>query len=294
MSQYSPSKELQNKSKSIYSDVCQNESELNQIFKRRQRPKKRVKQRNKNNDNSFIRYNSKDYINEKNNEQINREQKQFYTSFEYKSFHEEKTQNVDKENKDDNMNNNINDNLNNNMNNNLNNINDNINQNLNIDDNMKQFEISSINSNSNKQNFMEENTDTELNKFCGLANSDKTSQKGGKLKDLKNNPLFNYLKDEDSFNKYKPMNMTQDNKNNIDNKRLLNSLYYANKENDNNFLKNNLTTLQKSNKKKIGEKNLKKIENINQMIDKIKFEGLNKDELDIKYFDNKLTKIITK
>ena len=298
MSQYSPSKELQSKSKSIYSDVCQNESELNQIFKRRQRPKKRVKQRNKNNDNSFIRYNSKDYINEKNNEQINRDQKQFYTSFEYKSFHEEKTQNVDKENKDDNMNNNINDNLNNNMNNNLNNnlnnINDNINQNLNIDDNMKQFEISSINSNSNKQNFMEENTDTELNKFCGLANSDKTSQKGGKLKDLKNNPLFNYLKDEDSFNKYKPMNMTQDNKNNIDNKRLLNSLYYANKENDNNFLKNNLTTLQKSNKKKNGEKNLKKIENINQMIDKIKFEGLNKDELDIKYFDNKLTKIITK
>ena len=98
MSQYSPSKDLQSKSKSIYSDACQNESELNQIFKRRQRPKKRVKQRNKNNDNSFIRYNSKDYINEKNNEQVNPEQKQqYYTSFEYKSFHEEKTQNVDKE-----------------------------------------------------------------------------------------------------------------------------------------------------------------------------------------------------
>ena len=307
MSQYSPSKDLQSKSKSIYSDACQNESELNQIFKRRQKPKKKLKQRNKNNDNSFIRYNSKDFINENNNEQINSDPKQYYTSFEYKSFHEEKTQNIDKENKYAFVNNNINENMNNNLNNNLNenmnnilnnnlnnNLNDNINQNLNIDEYMKQFEISSINSNSNKQNFMEENTDTELNKFCGLANSDKISQKGGKSKDLKNYPLFNYLKDEDSFNKFKTMNMTHDNKNNIDNQKILNSLYYPNKESNNHFLKNNLTTLQKSNGKKIVEKNLKKIENINQMIDKIKFEGLNEDELDIKYFDNKLTKIISK
>ena len=33
MSQYSPSKDFQSKSKSIYSDACQNEAELNQILK---------------------------------------------------------------------------------------------------------------------------------------------------------------------------------------------------------------------------------------------------------------------
>ena len=31
MSQYSPSKDIQSKSKSEYSDACQNEAELNQI-----------------------------------------------------------------------------------------------------------------------------------------------------------------------------------------------------------------------------------------------------------------------
>ena len=65
MSQYSPSKDLQSKSKSIYSDVCQNEAELNQIIKRRQRQIKRTKPRSKNNDNSFIKSNSKEKINEK-------------------------------------------------------------------------------------------------------------------------------------------------------------------------------------------------------------------------------------
>ena len=41
MSQYSPSKDLQSKSKSIYSSACQNEAELNQIMNRRPRAKKK-------------------------------------------------------------------------------------------------------------------------------------------------------------------------------------------------------------------------------------------------------------
>ena len=139
MSQYSPSKDLQSKSKSIYSDACQNEAELNQILNRRQRQKKRVKTRTKNSDNSFIKLNSKDKIIVKNLEEVN--EKHIYSSSEYRSFHEEEI-----ENKNDN---------------------NNLDKNLNIDEKMRQFDISSINSNSNKQNFMEENTDLELNKIFG-------------------------------------------------------------------------------------------------------------------------------
>ena len=71
MSQYSPSKDLQSKSKSIYSDACQNESELNQIIKRRKRQLRSSQQRNKNNDNSFVKYNSREFLNVKNFEQLN-------------------------------------------------------------------------------------------------------------------------------------------------------------------------------------------------------------------------------
>ena len=170
MSQYSPSKDLQSKSKSIYSDACQNEAELNQILQRRQRQKKRVKPRDSNCDKSFYKINSKEKMNVKNSDELN--ERHVYSSSEYKSFHEEKTGN----------NNDINE----------------LDKNLNIDENMKQFDISSINSNSNK-NFMEENTDTELNKIFGIANSDKNSQKVRKSKELKNYSLYNYLKEENSF-----------------------------------------------------------------------------------------------
>ena len=263
MSQYSPSKDLQSKSKSIYSDVCQNEAELNQIIKRRQRQIKRTKPRSKNNDNSFIKSNSKEKINEKNFEELN--DKQVYSSSEYKSFHDEKTQNK-------------------------NDVND-LSKNLNIDENMKQFEISSINSNSNKQNFMEENTDIELNKIFGIANSDKNSQNARKSKDLKNYSLYNNLKDENSFHNYKTMNITTDNKYNINNNPdILNSLFNNNQNNQNQINKNNLTTIKKNNK----ENPTNKKEIINPIIDNIKFEGFEKDELDISYFNNKFTNIITK
>ena len=142
MSQYSPSKDIQSKSKSEYSDACQNEAELNQTLDRRQRQKKRSK-RSKNNDNSFMKVNSKDKINVKYLEELN--DKKIHSSSEYRSFHEEKTSNKNGANANE------------------------LDKNLNIDENMKQFEISSINSNSNKQNFMEENTDTELNKFFGIC-----------------------------------------------------------------------------------------------------------------------------
>ena len=265
MSQYSPSKDLQSKSKSIYSDVCQNESELNQILQRRQRPKKKTKTRTKNNDNSFIKVNSKDKINIKNFVELN--EKHVYSSSEYKSCHEEKTQiKNDFKDKD---------------------------KNVNIDENMKQFEISSINSNSNKQNFMEENTDTEINKIFGIANSDKNSQKGRKSKEIKNNSLYNYLKEENSLHNYKTMNITTDNKCNIiNNPELFNPLFNNNNNNQEQCLKNNLTTLKEP--KNNNKDPLNKKENIPSMIDNIKFEGIEKDDLDKSYFNNKLTKLITK
>ena len=262
MSQYSPSKDLQSKSKSIYSDACQNEAELNQILNRRQRQKKRVKTRTKNSDNSFIKLNSKDKIIVKNLEEVN--EKHIYSSSEYRSFHEEEI-----ENKNDN---------------------NNLDKNLNIDEKMRQFDISSINSNSNKQNFMEENTDLELNKIFGIANSDKNSQKARKSKELKNYSLYNNLKEEHSFHNFKTMNITSDIKyNNINNQKFLNSLY-----NNNQNMKNNLTTIQNKIKKENHDKALNNQENIKSIIDNIKFEGLEKDELDKNYFDNKLTTIITK
>jgi len=262
MSQYSPSKDLQSKSKSIYSDACQNESELNQIIKRRKRQLRSSQQRNKNNDNSFVKYNSREFLNVKNFEQLN--EKPRNSSCEYKSFHEEKTENKE-------------------------NIND-IDKNINIDENINHFEISSINSNSNNKNFMEENTDTELNKIFGITNSDKNSQKVKQSKDLKNNSQHNQVKVENSSPNYKAMNITTDMKNNYNNHQLFNSLYNNNTQ----FLKNNLTTMEKDAKNRINNKTLNKKEIINPMIDNIKFEGFSKDDLDKKYFDNKLPKIVTK
>ena len=262
MSQYSPSKDLQSKSKSIYSDACQNESELNQIIKRRKRQLRSSQQRNQNNDNSFVKYNSREFLNVKNFEQLN--EKPRNSSCEYKSFHEEKTENKE-------------------------NIND-IDKNINIDENINHFEISSINSNSNNKNFMEENTDTELNKIFGITNSDKNSQKVKQSKDLKNNSQHNQVKMENSSPNYKAMNITTDMKNNYNNHQLFNSLYNNNTQ----FLKNNLTTMEKDAKNRINNKTLNKKEIINPMIHNIKFEGFSKDDLDKKYFDNKLPKIVTK
>ena len=264
MSQYSPSKDIQSKSKSEYSDACQNEAELNQILHRPQRQKMRVKNRSKNNDNSFMKVNSKDKINVKYLEELN--DKKIHSSSEYRSFHEEKTSNKNEANANE------------------------LDKNLNIDENMKQFEISSINSNSNK-NFMEENTDTELNKIFGITNSDKNSQKARRSKEIKNYSLYNNIKEENSFHNFKTMNITSDIKfNKLNNPNVLNSLLYNNNYNQN--LKNNLTTTQNQNQNKVNPLNNQKI--IKPIIDTIKFEGLEKDDLDKNYFDNKLTNIITK
>ena len=155
---------------------------------------------------------------------------------------------------------------------------------------MKQFEISSINSNSNK-NFMEENTDTELNKIFGITNSDKNSQKARRSKEIKNYSLYNNIKEENSFHNFKTMNITSDIKfNKLNNPNVLNSLLYNNNYNQN--LKNNLTTTQNQNQNKVNPLNNQKI--IKPIIDTIKFEGFEKDDLDKNYFDNKLTNIITK
>ena len=266
MSQYSPSKDLQSKSKSIYSDACQNEAELNQTLDRRQRQKKRSK-RSKNNDNSFMKVNSRDKINVKYLEELN--DKNFRSSSEYRSFHEEKTVNKNEVNENE------------------------LDKNLNIDENMKQFEISSINSNSNNKNFMEENTDTELNKIFGIANSDKNSQKARRSKEIKNNSLYNNLKEENSFHNYKTMNITSDIKiNKLNNPNVLNSLLYNNNYNQN--LKTNLTTTQNKNQNQNQAHPANNEEIIKPIIDTINFEGLEKDELDKNFFDNKLTTIITK
>ena len=86
------------------------------------------------------------------------------------------------------------------------------------------------------------------------------------------------------------MNITSDIKyNNINNQKFLNSLY-----NNNQNMKNNLTTIQNKIKKENHDKALNNQENIKSIIDNIKFEGLEKDELDKNYFDNKLASIITK
>ena len=116
MSQYSPSKDLQSKSKSIYSDACQNEAELNQILQRRQRQKKRVKPRDSNCDKSFYKINSKEKMNVKNSDELNG--RYIYSSTAYKSFHEEITGN----------NNDINE----------------LDKNLNKDENVKQFYLEDV------------------------------------------------------------------------------------------------------------------------------------------------------
>ena len=95
------------------------------------------------------------------------------------------------------------------------------------------------------------------------------------------------------------MNITADNKPNLENQKILNSLYNTNnninQNNQNNFIKNNLTVLNPmKNKKKNSSHPPEKKENLEQIIDKINFEGFDKDELDKKYFDNKLQKITTK
>ena len=86
-------------------------------------------------------------------------------------------------------------------------------------------------------------------------------------------------------------NNLNNNNNNLNSNKALNSLYNSNQYNPN--IKNNLTTI-KNKIKKNNDKPLSNKENIKPMIDNIKFEGLEKDELDKNYFDNKLASIITK
>ena len=307
MNQFSPSKDCP--SKSIYSDVCQNESELNQILNRRQRPRKRTKQKTKNSDNAFVQLYSNDNINNKNFENSN--DKHAYSSLNSRSFHENEDKFLNNNNENNNENNNMNINYNeNNINNN--NIND-LNQNLNIgkEYNMKNFDISSINSNSNNKNFMEENTDIELNKIFGISNSDKNSQLSNvnnkkqkprnskDLKNFKNNSLYNYLQEDNSIQHLNNLK----NLNNTENKfhSLNNNFYFFNSMNNTNNNIKNLSSLQKTNKNKNKSKNKKekkinKKENIviTSQINNIKFEGFEKDELDKDYFDNKFTKLLVK
>lgn len=157
-------------SKSIYSDVCQNEAELEQIYKNskilkdEKTNKHDISQYNKKLDNSHMKLYSKDSLNEKYELEVIDIKKEKCSLSEYKSCCEEKV----KEN-------------------------DSINNNLNIDkeikildiENIKHFDLSTINSNSNSNNnFLEETADFELNKIFEI-NFDAKSKKNEKSELIK-------------------------------------------------------------------------------------------------------------
>ena len=257
MSQIMSSNDLQ--SKSIYSDACQNYEEIEQIYRNSDNLKNNKDDKspdNKKLDNSHIELNKNHSLNER-------------SASDYKSCYEEKLR---EEN--------------------------NINENINIDmefkllEKIKQMDLSTINSNNNSinNNFLEENTDTELNKVFEI-NLDKNDN-------FKDSEYIKFTKSKNSK------------KNNINSISLYDNYRYE--DLNSNDSKNKLSDIHHINNRTISSTNHKfffESKNINNKkndinnniefkkdieINKIKFDGIQKDEIDIEYFNHKFKTIPTK
>ena len=293
MSQILSNKE--NQSNSIYSDVCQNEEELEQVLRHSKKIKKQSRNMGKDKDikrldSSHINLHSKDNLNEKNDIKIEfKEDKskneKCSISLEYKSCYEEK-------------------------------ICENKNGNLNIDreiktlenienvNNFEHFDLSTINSNSNSNNnnFLEENTDFEINKIFeinfsknNIKNTEFENKKMSKKMNEQNMKISNSV-----YSFYNNLNNEDLSSNNSNNKlttfynKTFTSLFTSNKyffeSNQKNNINNNCS-FNKNNMKESKDLYANNLSEKEMTINKIKFEGINKDEIDIEYLNSKLKKI---
>ena len=267
-------------SKSIYSDVCQNEAELEQIYKNskilknEQTNKHDISQYNKKLDNSHMKLYSKDSLNEKYELEVIDIKNEKCSLSEYKSCCEEKV----KEN-------------------------DSINNNLNIDkeikildiENIKHFDLSTINSNSNSNNnFLEENTDFELNKIFEITFDvkSKKNEMSELIKFKKNDKNTNIKNFKNSFSLYEQYKFEDLNSNNSLNKKdkvdnpLSNRTYNSYYTNNKYLFESNKITNNNINN------NIKSVEDF--VINKINFKGISKDEIGKDYFNTKFKTITIK
>ena len=262
MSQALSNKDLQ--SKSIYTDPCQNSEEIEQIYKSSKKLKNEINQDKSNIDYSHAKLYSKDSI----NEEILDIKKDVS---EYKSCYEEKI-------KDDDYNS---------INNNLN-----IDKEIKILEKIKNVDLSTINSNNNSDNnnFIEEKSDLELNNifkinFDSNCNNNKGPDyiKFQKKEKIRNN--LNKNRNSNSLNdnnfRYEDSNNTKNNFSIANNNRTFSSFSTNNKYY---FESNNI-----NNKKNNCFNNIKSENDI--YINKIKFEGINKDEINKDYFKSKFKTI---
>ena len=249
---------------SIYSDVCENEAELEQIYKNSFiRKKEKQKTDNKKEINSSrMKLCSKESLNEKLNLGIIDNKKEKYSVTEYKSCYEEKIVVA-----------------NNDGYNNLN-----IDKEIPILDNYemrKYFDLSTINSNSNNKNdFLDENTELDLDNIFEI-NFDIKSKKDEKQeykKLLKNN---NKIKNSISlYENHNYNNLNNNSKNLIVNlPATANNKTFTSLSTKNGFFEYN----KKRNNTDI---NCKKIFEENLMINKINFKDIKKDEINQEYFNS--------
>jgi len=293
MSQILSNKE--NQSNSIYSDVCQNEEELEQVLRHSKKLKKQSRNMHKDKDikrldSSHIDLHSKDNLNDKNDIKIEfKEDKskneKCSLSLEYKSCYEEKicenkfgNLNIDREIKT------------------LENI-----ENVN---NFEHFDLSTINSNNNSNNnhFLEENTDFEINSFFEINfnnNINKNAEFEYKKKSKKMNDQNMKISNSvySFYNNFNNEDLSSNNSNNkltTFNNKTFTSLFTSNKyffeSNQKNNINNNCSFNKNSMKysKDLNNNNMPEKE---MSINKIKFEGINKDDIDIEYLSSKLKKI---
>ena len=253
---------LQNKEiQSIYSDACENSEEIEQIYLHSKIiHNQQVEENEINQDNSHMKLYSKDKTNKKENIGIINV-KENVSASEYKSCYEEKIKENDNE-----LNNNLNINLESKILDNLSNI--------------RHVDLSTINSNniSNTDNFFEENTDLGLNKIIEI-NFDikRKDSKGSEYEKLHKNKK-NIKKNSISFNEnFRHENsLSNDSKNKLNNpfNKTFSSLFTNNKY----FLESNRNHINSNN-------NIKPEKDI--FINRIKFEGIKNDEIDIDYFNLK-------
>jgi len=293
MSQLLSNKE--NQSNSIYSDVCQNEEELEQVLRHSKKLKKQSRNMHKDKDikrldSSHIDLHSKDNLNDKNDIKIEfKEDKskneKCSLSLEYKSCYEEKicenkfgNLNIDREIKT------------------LENI-----ENVN---NFEHFDLSTINSNNNSNNnhFLEENTDFEINSFFEINfnnNINKNAEFEYKKKSKKMNEQNMKISNSvySFYNNFNNEDLSSNNSNNkltTFNNKTFTSLFTSNKyffeSNQKNNINNNCS-FNKNSMKYSKDLNNNNIPEKEMSINKIKFEGINKDDIDIEYLSSKLKKI---
>ena len=285
----------ENQSSSIYSDVCQNEEELEQVLRHSKKLKKQNRNIHKDKDikrldSSHINLHSKDYINDKNDIKINLKEdksknEKYSLSLDYKSCYEEK-------------------------------IYENKNGNLNIDreiktlenvenvNNFEHFDLSTINSNSNSNNnnFLEENTDFEINKIFEI-NFNKNNSKNAEFEYKKKSKKMNEqnMKISNSvYSFYNNINNDDLSSNNSNNKlttfnnKTFTSLFTSNKyffeSNQKNNVNNNCS-FNRNIMKESKDLNANNLSEKEMPINKIKFEGINKDDIDIEFLSSKLKKI---